>query len=67
MIVLVYPQHVTVAIEFQKPIGETVVYNGKKYSVCEPTPQKKDLKIGKQLPELRKESFEVVYAYNPNK
>lgn len=65
MIVLEYPQHVTVAVEFNKPIGNTIVYKGRKYSVCEPTPQRMDLPIGKQLPALKKEAFEVVYEYTP--
>ncbi len=65
MIVLAYPKHVTVAVKFDKPVGHTIVYNGNKYSVCEPTPQKQDLRLGESLPELKKSSFEVVYAYHP--
>jgi len=65
MIVLVYPQHVTVAVEFEKPVGETIVYNGKKYSVCEPTPQRIDLPLGKQIPSLRKKPYEVAFEYSP--
>ncbi len=65
MIVLVFPDHVTTAIKFDKPIGKPVIYNGEKYTVCEPTPQKKDLKMGKLLPELEKQEYEVVYVYNP--
>ena len=65
MIVLSYPKHVTIAVKFDKPIGNTIEYKGSKYSVCEPTPQKKDLRIGKSLPELRKISYEIAYAYTP--
>ena len=65
MIVLNYPNHVTVAVEFDKPIGNPIVYNGKKYYVCEPTPQRTDLPIGKLLPQLKKEPYEVAYEYNP--
>lgn len=67
MIVLVYPQHVTIAVQFDKPVGNSIVYNGKKYSICEPTPQKEDLKLGQMLPELRKESYYIAYEYNPVK
>ncbi len=67
MIVLVYPQHVTIAVRFDKPVGTPVVYKGEKYSVCEPTPQKADLGMGKLLPSLKKQPFEVVYAYTPQK
>lgn len=65
MIVLVYPKHVTIAIKFDKPVGKSIIYNGDKYSVCEPSPQKQDLTIGELLPELRKSTYEVTYVYNP--
>ncbi len=65
MIVLAYPEHVTIAVKFNKPVGTPFIYNGMKYSVCEPTPQKKDLAVGQLLPSLRKETYEVVYAYTP--
>lgn len=65
MIVLSYPEHITIAVLLPKPVGKPVLYNGKKYTVCEPTPQKKDLKIGQRLPALKKKPFEVVYVYEP--
>ena len=66
MIVLAYPKHVTIAVQFDKPVGKTIAYKGGRYSVCEPTPQKQDLNIGEMLPELKKASYEVVYAYQPS-
>ena len=66
MIVLSYPQHVTVAIQFDTPQGNPIVYKGNQYSVCEPTPQFKNLKIGQGIPSLKKEAFEVVYEYQPS-
>jgi hypothetical protein len=65
MIVLSYPKHVTIAVQFNKPIGKPIIYNGNKYSICEPTPQKTDLRIGQLLPELSKETYEITYVYNP--
>jgi len=67
MIVLVYPQHVTIAVEFDKPVGNTIVHNGRKYSICEPTPQKSDLQVGQMLPELRNESYYIAYEYTPKR
>lgn len=67
MIVLAYPKHVTIAVQFNKPHGKTIVYNGRQYSICEPTPQKQDLQIGQLLPELSKLSYEIAYAYHPGK
>jgi hypothetical protein len=66
MIVVSYPQHVTLAIALDKPVGKPIIHNGIKYSICEPTPQKEDLPIGRTLPELRKVSYEVVYVYQPS-
>lgn len=65
MIILSYPEHVTVAVAFDKPHGKTIDYNGRKYSVCEPTPQRIDLRIGQMLPELAGKSYQVAYAYTP--
>ncbi len=65
MIVLAYPQHLTIAVKFDKPVGKPIMYNGERYSVCEPTPQKEDLSLGEISPELKKETYEVAYAYTP--
>lgn len=65
MIVLSYPQHISIAVKFDKPIGNPIVYEGNDYSVCEPTPQKEDLRIGQSLPDLRKVKYDIVYVYNP--
>lgn len=65
MIALLYPTHITMAVRFDKPIGQPIIYNGKAYSVCEPTPQKENLPIGQLSAKLRHIPYEVVYAYDP--
>ncbi|MFD0793920.1 hypothetical protein ACFQZX_09835 [Mucilaginibacter litoreus] len=65
MIALLYPTHITMAVEFNSPVGEPVVYNGKIYSVCEPTPQSEDLAIGQLSAKLKSVPYQVVYAYDP--
>jgi hypothetical protein len=65
MLVLTYPNHVTVAVKFEKPYGQTINYNGTKYSVCEPSPQRLDLQIGQLLPELSENSYQIAYVYQP--
>lgn len=65
MIVLVFPKHVTVAVKFDKPVGTPIVYNGQVYTVCEPTPQKDDLRIGQLMKSLKKSHYEVAYVYDP--
>lgn len=65
MIVLLYPTHVTIAVKFDKPEGQSIMYKDKEYSVCEPTPQAEDLQIGQLAPKLRDLPYEVAYEYNP--
>ncbi|RFZ81867.1 hypothetical protein DYU05_17750 [Mucilaginibacter terrenus] len=65
MIAMLYPTHITMAVEFNKPVGEPIVYKGKTYSVCEPTPQRKDLAIGQLSSKLKNEAYKVVYEYTP--
>jgi hypothetical protein len=67
MITLLYPTHVTIAISFDKPIGRPIVYKGRKYSVCEPTPQYESLSLGQISSELRRSHYQVVYEYIPAK
>lgn len=65
MVALLYPTHLTMAVQFNKPVGDFIVYKGKKYSFCEPTPQLQDLKIGQIAAKFKNIKFEVVYAYEP--
>lgn len=65
MLALVYPNHITIAVQFEKPFGKTIEYGGKKYSVCEPTPQAGNLAIGEMAPKYRNQAYQVVYAYQP--
>ena len=67
MIALLYPTHITMAVQFDKPTGSSIIYKGEKYSICESTPQKEDLKIGQIASELKKVPYDVVYQYNPLK
>ena len=65
MIVLAYPEHVTIAVQFDKAVGKPIIYNGNKYTICEPTPQKTDLGLGRLLPGLDQQQYTVAYAYTP--
>jgi hypothetical protein len=65
MIVVEYPKHVTIAVKFDKPYGNTITYNGMKFSICEPSSQKEDLRIGQRLPSLRHTHFDIPYSYIP--
>ena len=65
MIAVLYPTHITIAVQFEKPEGKPIEFNGRKYSICDPTPQKDDLLIGQVSAELSKTAFQVVYEYIP--
>ena len=65
MIALLYPTHITMAVGFDKPLGTHIVYKGKKYTVCEPTPQKEDLRVGQLSASLKNARYKVVYSYEP--
>ena len=67
MIALLYPTHITMAVQFDKPVGDPIVYNGKIYSICEATPQKEELSIGKMSAKLKDLKYQVVYSYQPVK
>ena len=65
MIVLSYPTHINIGIAMDKPIGKGIAYNGKMYTICEPTPQKKDYGLGKMDKNILNEGFEIVYQHLP--
>lgn len=65
MIVLLYPEHVTIAVQFEKATGRPILYKDKKYYVCEPTPQKEDLPIGHISRKYQNSNFEIAYEYDP--
>lgn len=65
MIALRYPTHVTIAVQFEKPVGQSILYNGNYYTICEPTPQDKNLKVGQLSLKHQNEKYEVVYNYLP--
>lgn len=65
MIAMLYPTHITMAVQFKKPVGTPIMYNGKMYSFCEPTPQQQDLNIGQMSTKFKAMDYKVVYSYNP--
>ncbi len=65
MIAMLYPTHISMAVQFDKPTGRSILYNGARYSVCEATPQKEDLRIGQIASALKKQKYDVVYQYTP--
>lgn len=66
MIALLYPTHITMAVQFDRPTGSSILYKGGRYSVCEATPQKEDLKIGQMASDFKKVAYSIVYQYTPS-
>ncbi len=65
MVALLYPTHITMAVQFDKPMGKPIEYKGKKYTLCEPTLQPGNLAMGQVSSKLKNIPFQVVYEYNP--
>lgn len=65
MIAMLYPTHITMAVQFQKPVGRSIIYQGQSFSVCEPTLQPGDLPIGQLSPKYLNQPYQVVYHYQP--
>jgi hypothetical protein len=65
MIVVVYPKHVSIAVQFDKSFGKTIEHNGKKFTICEPTPQGQDLRMGESIPSLANAPYQIAFAYEP--
>ena len=65
MVVLTFPNHVSVAVELKQNLGQIVRHEGREYTLCEPTPQRRDLKPGESLKGLHDGPFEVSYSYRP--
>ncbi|PRY50319.1 hypothetical protein B0I27_10940 [Arcticibacter pallidicorallinus] len=65
MIAVLYPTHITMAVRFDKAIGKPIIYEGKAYSICEPTPQEENLQIGQISRKLKNLPYKIVYQYEP--
>jgi hypothetical protein len=65
MIVLSYPDHVTVAVKLDGAHQKGIVHEGERYLPCEPTPQSRELRLGEMLPHLEGMPFEVIHSHRP--
>lgn len=65
MVVLSYEDHVTVAVDMGGHRGHSIRYNGKGYTICEPTPQRVNLPPGRIIPGIHDRPSEISYAYEP--
>jgi len=63
MIMMAYPDHLTIAVALQQPIGNPINYKGKKYYVCDPTGPSNSSEIGSVPRKYERKSFEILASY----
>jgi len=60
MILVAFPDHLTVAVALEEPIGPSIRYKGKKFYICDPTGPSNSSEIGKVPKGYEKQSFEIL-------
>ncbi len=65
MIAVVFDDHVTMAINLKKPVGKGIIYKGKRYSFCEPTPQSENISMGYIAGKYTHQPYQIVFVYDP--
>lgn len=63
MIVVAFPDHVTVAVATSEPLGDAIVFNGKNYYICDPTGPEDSSQIGFLPDEYADKPFEIIARY----
>lgn len=62
MLVIAFPDHLTIAVGLEEPIGPAIKYKGKKYYICDPTGPNNSFEIGRIPRGYERKSFEILYA-----
>lgn len=63
MIILAFPDHITVAVALDFPIGPAIKHLGKNYYVCDPTGPSNSYTIGSFPKNYETRSFQVIGVY----
>lgn len=63
MILIAYPDHLSVGIHLPQVLGETIYYQGRNYLYCDPTGPDNSLMIGQIPPDLRNSPYEVIHSF----
>jgi len=66
MILIAYPDHLSVGVYLPHVLGETIYYQGKKYLYCDPTGPDNSLEIGQIPKDLRGSPYEIIHAFPGN-
>lgn len=65
MVAILYPTHITMGVQFDQKIGKTIKFEDQYYTICEPTPQEKNLNIGELADKYANQEYKIVYHYVP--
>ncbi|MEM6320109.1 MAG: hypothetical protein AAF960_20730 [Bacteroidota bacterium] len=60
MIIVAFPDHLTVAVALDEPIGPSIRYKGNKFYICDPTGPYNSSEIGKIPSGYEQQSFEIL-------
>jgi len=66
MILIAYPDHISVGVYLPHVPGETIHYQGKKYLFCDPTGPENSLQIGQIPADLKRVSYEIIHVFPEN-
>lgn len=60
MIIVAFPDHLTVAVALDEPIGPSIRHKGKKFYICDPTGPSNSSEIGSVPKGYERQSFEIL-------
>lgn len=60
MIIVAFPDHLTLAVALDNPIGPSIEYKGKKFYICDPTGPSNSSEIGSVPKGYERQSFEIL-------
>ncbi len=63
MIIIAYPDHLTIGVAMKEPTGTAVRYKDKLYFICDPTGPVNSAEIGEIPHGYEKEKFEIIGSY----
>ncbi|MEO0339079.1 MAG: hypothetical protein AAF242_07675 [Bacteroidota bacterium] len=64
MVLVAYPDHMTVAVHIPNTKGEAIYYRGKPYLVCDPTGPNNSSAIGRIPKELKGVPYEIIHHFS---
>jgi hypothetical protein len=65
MLVILYPNHVVLAVSLKKNKGTTLQYKNVTFTFCEPTPQAINLPLGQLMPAYTNKPYKIAFEYFP--